>query len=730
MANNIDIAESVVKTPMEEFLHENYIVYTYYVIQDRALTKSDGLKPVQRRILYSMFQNGLTSNKQHMKAAKVAANVMGDYHPHGNTSIEDALARMGQKHNMRIPLIGVKGTVGSWPGDTPAAARYWEAKLTKEAELLVEDVFDGSVNMINNFDGTKLEPTILPVRWPNAIINGTEGLAVGYSSYMFPHNPTEVMNACIALAKNREMEDKKILKYIKGPDFPTGGEVIGQDGIEDYILNGRGKVFVRGKYEINPQNRGRNQIIFYELPYKISASDVENSIRKNQKDKDRFKEISEIKNLSDLKKGLRLSITVKSGGNVEKVLEDIFQYTPAEKSFSARNIILIDNKPQTASMKELLEDFLIHREDCIINQSYFNLEKIKKEIHKLEGLLKVLVDIDTAISIIRKSDNADSAKKSLIKKFKIDDEQANHILNMALRRLTKQDSNEIEEKRDNLKEEEERLKRIINDPEYLKEILVEELEETKKAISDKRRTDIEKRTIEQLKEEKKMKKKLGKELSKDIPVRVSVNSNNGLQIILDEDKELENSYINTTSQGNLMALNKNGGLIEVPVKGISTDSTDESYQSYLGFGKEKLTKDDKGLLAITDKGNITIIKSDLKPTDVAIKLNDNENIIYAKFLTNQEYENEEIIMVNEIGKCIRFAATDINGYNLGAGTISGMNTKDDVIYATSFSKDNSIAPVELNTTNLKINVSPVELRTQSRGGKGVNAYKITKKKQK
>lgn len=727
--SSIDIAESIVRTPMEDFLHENYLVYTYYVIQDRALTKADGLKPVQRRTLYSMFQNGLTSTKKHMKAATVASRVMGDYHPHGNVSIEDALARLGQTHNMRIPLIDVKGTVGSWPGDAPAAARYWEARLTKEAELLVGDVFDGSVKMINNFDGTKLEPLMLPVRWPNAIINGTEGLAVGYSSYMFPHNPTEVMNACIALAEDENLEPKDLLKYIKGPDFPTGGEVIGKDGIEDYILTGNGRVVVRGKYEIIPQNRGRNQIVFYELPYKVAASDVEDSIRKNKKDKDRFKEISEVKNLSDLKKGLRLSIMVKSGGNVDKVIDDLFQYTPAEKPFSARNIILINNKPTTANMKELLQDFLIHREDCIINQSHFSLEKLRKELHKLEGLLKVLVDIDKAVSIIRKSESVDTARKDLMTKFKIDEEQANYILNMALRRLTKQDSQEIQDKRDELKEEEARLLRIINEPEFLKEVLIEELKETKKVIDDKRKTDIEKRTIEELKEEKKMKKKLGKELSKDIPVKIKISEGNGLQMFMDED-EVEGHFIKTTSKGLLVGLNKNGSMSDIKVAGITTDSVDESYSSFIGISKQNLSKDDKGLLAITNKGDVTIIKSDMKPTDTAIRLTEGEEIIYSKFLTNEEYDKEEIVLVNEIGKNIRFKASDINGFNLGAGTVVGMNTDSEVIYATSFPNDAIPVQTKLETPELELTVSFVEMRTQTRGGKGVNALKIKKKKKK
>lgn len=724
---DLQIADSFIKLTPEEFLHENYILYSYYTIQNRALTKLDGLKPVQRRILYYMYKANITHNKPHVKTQRVAGNITGMYHPHGDTSVSAAMARLAQTYSMRIPLIDPFGSVGSWTGDTPAAPRYWEARLTKEAELLVDDVFLGSVEIEPNFDDTEQEPVILPVKWPNAIINGTEGIAVGYASKMFSHNPTEVMDACIAKAKNRNMTLKTLMKYIKGPDLPTGGEVIGTDGIESYLDTGAGSLIIRGKYKINPLSRGRNEILFYELPYQISVEKVIAAINK-AKESNQLKEIAEAKDLSDMNTGLVFSIIVKSGGNVNKTIEDLFRLTPLESTLSVNNTVLINNSPKQVGMTDLIEDFLVHREDCILNKSKFKLLKIEKDSHRLDGLLKVLVDIDKAISIIRSSRTVDTARNNLKREFSVDETQANVILGMQLRRLTKADSLEIEKEKKELEAEKDYLNSIINDEAVLKKELIKELNETKKIIQDDRRTTIVDATIEELKEEKKEKSKLSKELSKDIPVNLFVYHDSSLQIMLDDSsKEPVKEIIPVSSKATLVGVTKNGDSVEILASGISSQTKDVTHKENIGFSKTEFEDNDKGLLVCTNQGNITIVRGGIKAGINLVQMGDKEEVIYTKWLTEDDVKTGSVIMVTEDGKVIRFSVSDVKGFFGGSGTVKGMNTDSKVIFS-AFSKNDLDAILKVSNKDGKVKTTDLkEISVQGRGGKGVKLITLKAK---
>ena len=726
------IGSNIEAIPVSDFLHDRYLTFAYYSIQDRALIASDGLKPVQRRTLYYMWQHNMKSNRPHTKAQKVAGSVSGELHPHGDSSVSEAMARLAQPFNMRIPLIDPMGSVGSQTGDEAAAPRYWESRLTKAAELLVSEVDQKAIRMIPNFDGELMEPVMLPVKWPNSLINGTEGIAVGYASKMVSHNPTEVMNAAIKVAKDFDtVTDKDIIKIIKGPDLPTGGEIIGTDEIESYIKTGKGTIVVRGKYTINEMSRGRTQVIFYELPYQVSAEKVISEINK-AKDNGKFKEISEAKDLSDLKQGLRLSITIKASANVNNVINELFKSTSVESKIPINNTVLIDNTPRQVSVLELLKDFITLREDCVINKSNYRSQEIKIEKHRLDGLMKVLLDIDKAIEIIRGSKNDTVATNKLKKAFKIDEEQAKSILSMRLRSLTKSNSHEIEQKIESLEGEIAHLEAILSDKEELKKEVVRDLEETKKVISSPRRTNIINKTVDELKEENKKQRQLHSKLDKDIPVKVVVYRDSSLRIDISEEEINDNnikSIIDTTSRSELVGILSDGSLINVPVQGITVEDATESYKECLAFGKQELSKDDYGILVLTNRGNTTVIKNGMKPDSIGVRLEDDEDIIYAKWLTKEEHKNSTYVLLSEEGKVIRTRTKSVNGFNAGSGTVRAMNTDFDIVFGSIIYNKEDI----LLAFNDKDEYKATELsqfNAQGRGGSGVimasgKDYKVT-----
>jgi DNA gyrase subunit A len=460
--NKVDfsqVAANVIKTPLETFVEDSYLPYAHYVIMSRALISDDGLKPVQRRILYAMDQLGLTDKKDYIKAAQIVGETMGKYHPHGDSSIGDALARMGQTFSMRVPLVDVQGSVGFTTGDDPAAPRYWEGRPTAAAMELTRDLKEGAVEMGLNYDGKFPEPSILPIKWPNGIINGSQGIAVGYSSNIVSHNPGEVMDAIIALIKNPDLSLKQLLKIMPGPDMATGGVLMQYEGVKEYYETGKGTFIIRGRYEITPGARGTHVITFNEAPYQVSAEQIVKAIDTNKK-KDRFKEISYVKDLSDIDNGFKLSIGIKAGANPEVVLKDIFRWTPLQQNFPVNMNVLVNGIPTVLPMLDLLKGFIEFRSECIVNKTQVRIEVLDKQIERLSGIIAVLVDIDKAIKIIRGSEDDKVAKDKLQKSFKINEEQSEYILSMPLRRLTKADSLSIKQQIKDLKEEHKYLSKL------------------------------------------------------------------------------------------------------------------------------------------------------------------------------------------------------------------------------------------------------------------------------
>ena len=484
------IAKNVSAISLEREVETSFLSYAYMVILSRAIPDArDGMKPVHRRILWSMFEDGYTPEKNHVKSAKIVGAVTGNYHTFGDSACYEAMVRLAQDYSLSVPLIDGHGNFGGEPGGAAAAARYTEARLSKEALLLLQEIKDNGIDMKPNYDYSKNEPVVLPVKYPNLLINGGSGIAVGMASKMPTHSPDEIMDAARWLLTHPTASVEKLMEFVPGPDFPTGGEIIGADEIKSAYTEGRGTIKIRAKYRVEPLPRGKSQIVFYELPYEKSIEGIIDQIKKALK-QNKLMGIADVKDLTDRKHGTRLTIETKAGVNTKVVVAELLKTTDLEISFGINNVAIVDGEPRTLGLKEMLEIFLAHRVDIITRKSQFRKEKHEAKMHLLTGLMKVLLKIDDAIKIIRASENPSVAAENLMKKFKIDEDQAKYVLAISLSRLTRFDQLELQKEKDKLAAELKELNAILTDESVMKKVLGKELEETKKAISRPRRSTI------------------------------------------------------------------------------------------------------------------------------------------------------------------------------------------------------------------------------------------------
>lgn len=741
--SNVDfskVAANVIKTPLETFVEDSYLPYAHYVIMNRALISDDGLKPVQRRILYAMDQLGLTDKKDHMKAAQIVGETMGKYHPHGDSSIGDALARMGQTFSMRVPLIDVQGSVGFTTGDDPAAPRYWEGRPTAAAMELTRELSEGAVEMGLNYDGKFPEPAMLPVKWPNGLINGSQGIAVGYSSNVIPHNPTEVMDGVIALVKNPKLTIEEVMKIIKGPDMATGGILIGYDGVEEYYRTGKGSFSIRGTYTIEPGARGTHVVTFDEAPYQTSAEQVVTAIE-NSKKRDRLKEVSYVKDLSDIDNGFKLSIGIKAGANPEVVMKDIFKWTPLEQSFSANMNVLKDGVPKVNSMIDLLQDFIDFRSECIINKTKNKVDKLTMQIERLNGIIAVLIDIDKAINIIRKSDNDNVAKEKLQKHFKITEDQADYILTMPLRRLTKSDSVNIQNQVQELNKEYEYLNKILNNDNAFKKHMIKELEETKAVIADPRRTRISNKTEDELKAEIEAIKKTAALENKNAECYITLFADDTITRTEDIYKQDRSptpilSQMKVKTKETLIFITRNGEALKLPAAYVPQDTIiDVSITTGLlpgtvvGVGKEDFDDESHGILLVTTNGGVNIVSGGFPTPDnfTIVKLDENEEVFAAHWITKPINEDNNIVMVSSDAYVLHFPLNQVRTSNSGAGTVRGMNMNPDEHLAGVSLVSSEIDTMLVSCTHTAIKTTEIKsIPERNRGAKGMILQKITK----
>ncbi|WP_238013570.1 DNA topoisomerase IV subunit A [Dactylosporangium sp. AC04546] len=482
----------VLDNPLVTEVEDSYLEYAYSVIHSRALPDArDGLKPVHRRILFSMSEQGHRPDRGHVKSSRVVGDVMGKYHPHGDAAIYDAMVRMAQDFSLNVPLIDGHGNFGS-PDDGPAASRYTEARMSREAMLLVGELDEGTVDFRPNYDGSLEEPSVLPAAFPNLLVNGSSGIAVGMATNMIPHNLGEVVAAARWLINHPAATLDKLMEFVPGPDLPTGGLLLGLDEVRRAYETGRGVVRMRGRVEIGllEGSRGRQAITVTELPYGIGAEKVIEKITDEVNKTKRLQGIADVKDLTDRENGTRLVIECKVGVNPQALLADLYRLTPLEQSFGVNNLVLVDGQPQTLGLKPLLEVFLSHRYEVVTRRTEFRRKKRQDRLHLVDGLLIALLDIDRVVALIRASENAAAAKAGLMSEFGLTDIQATYILDTPLRRLTRYDRIELEAEQQRLNEEIAALSQILDDEKVLKKVVSDELAAVVKEHNAPRRTTL------------------------------------------------------------------------------------------------------------------------------------------------------------------------------------------------------------------------------------------------
>ena len=747
MANAKDIAAEVISYPAEDWLTDQYIVQAKYAVYDRALIADDGLKPVAKRALWSMFKGGLGPSAEHLKTSRVASDVVA-YHPHAATSIEGTIARMAQAFALRVTLVDPAGSVGIVTGDVAAASRYWEARMTKAAYELVKEVAEGAVELGVNYDGKLDEPHVLPVRWPVAIINGTSGIAIGFASNMFAHNPDEVMEACRRLLKNPEMNIKQLMKIMPGPDLPTGGELLSIEGVKDYYETGSGGFIIRGRYTVEDMTRGKKKIIFYELPYNVSAEDVMSKIRDIQSSGG-LKDVAVTKDLTDKKNGMRLVIETKSGTNHLAVIGELFKKTPLESKFSTNATVLVDGKPSVVSMLDLLRNFVEFRKEIVRNKANFRIEKIDARLKQVNAILAALLDIDKAIKIIRNSDDDQIAQQALMKAFRIDEEQADYILSMQLRRLTRSDSVALNTEKNNLQAERAAREAILKSEEKLIEAVDGELLETKKIISSPRRTIISGVTAEDLKEEAKQMAAVAKEENKNLPCFVTRFANGNLIKTREAffyDRSAKKfphgpivEQISLMTQDPIVIVGSDGLGRRIPVSYIAPDVVSQAKDigidfpkevTIVGISKNAISKDEVGLALVTNIGEVKVSKTDYPKVNEfpVVLLGEGERVVNSRWI-GKTIGGSLFALISKAGNILTFDANSIRVAGSKSGAVKGMKLKDaedEVIYFAWVDPANSDSVV-ITQSQKTISLTMLsDIPSKNKGGMGVAAHYFTK----
>lgn len=738
-------AKNIEEINIPEFMDSTYLPYALSVIQDRALVNADdGLKPSQRRILWTMFVDGVHPTKPFMKVARIAGNVLR-YHPHGNASVEDALCRMVQPYSLRVPLIDGKGSFGSHPGDQPAAARYVEARLDRSAMELVTDIKANTVKMTKNYDGTLDEPTVLPVRWPVSIINGSSGIAVGYAANMPQHNPTEALEAARLVLKNPKATVDDVLKVMPGPDFWTGGTVMGTDGIREYYSTGKGSFIVRSKYDVEYGQRGKSKIIFTELPPGVSCMSVVEKVRALSKEGGIYRGIASINNFTgrDNENDVRLVVETKAGTNVLALLAALFKKTPLQASFAVNNTVLVDNRPTVLGVVELLQHFVGLRKRCVLARTRHAIDDDKKQIMLIDALLAVLVDIDKAIEIIRHSQSAQTAARKLKSEFKINDEQAQYILNMQLRKLTRQDSLELKERKRNLESEVTSLQKIIDDPKQLVKVIDKELADEEKVIGDHRYMEISKMTIDDANQMAKNEARELRDQKRDIPSYLSQLPNGDILLTRVPMAALSEkqtgtkgvqpymSMIKTSTKSSLVIVGSDGVAHDLPATYMNFDvpmsinklGILSSSVSCAGVIPAQST-----VLAWTEKGKVRQLTVDFKQgwkEKPLLKVDDDDKLV-GLIDTSKVRKDAQVMVITEKGKAVRWPlASSLKPVAMGAAPVAGVALDDgDKVLKLLIVNPNSENLITLSRRTIKTTpLADIPVR-KSRGSAGVLTHSL------
>lgn len=721
-------------------MRSSYIDYSMSVIVSRALPDvRDGLKPVHRRILYDMMELGVTPDKPHRKSARIVGDVLGKYHPHGDSSVYNAMVRLAQEWNIRYPLVDGHGNFGSMDGDGAAAMRYTEARMTPFALQMLRDLNKDTVDFQPNFDGDEKEPVVLPSRYPNLLVNGSNGIAVGMATSIPPHNLGDVIDAAVRMIDDRDCDIEDLIDIIKAPDFPTGAQILGKSAIREAYRTGQGKITVRSRYEFEETSKGKMQIVFTEIPYQVNKARVIEKIAELVKEK-KIEHISDVRDESD-RSGMRIVVELKRDANPQITLNRLFKHTQLQDTFSIIMIALVDGQPKTLNLYEMLDNYIIFQEEVVTRRTKYDLRKAEERAHILEGYLIALDHIDEVIHVIRSSYN--DAKQKLMEKFSLSDVQAQAILDMRLARLQGLEREKIEAEYDELMKKISWYKEILGDEKVLMGVIKEELLEIKEKFSDERRTEIVADAGEidesDLIPEQQVAITLThlgyiKRVAMDT-YKTQKRGGKGITGITTRENDFVKNMIITSTHDYLLFFTNTGKAHRMKAYEIPEAQRTAKGMPAVNFlnlmQRERITavipisefSPDRYLIAVTKKG--TIKKTDLAQFDtnrksglIAMNLKDGDEMIGIK----QTSGTSNVIIVTKHGKSIRFSEEDVRPMGRIAAGIKAIQLEDDdEVVAMELAEDDEELLVVTQAGYGKR--TPVkEYKVQARGGKGLLTY--------
>ncbi|MDT8393521.1 MAG: DNA gyrase subunit A [Bacteroidales bacterium] len=747
--------EKIVKVNIEQQMKSAYIDYSMSVIVSRALPDvRDGLKPVHRRVLYGMLDLGVLSNRSYKKSARIVGEVLGKYHPHGDSSVYDTMVRMAQTWSLRYPLVDGQGNFGSIDGDSPAAMRYTEARMKKIAEEMVADLDKDTVDFQLNFDDTLKEPTVLPSAIPNLLVNGASGIAVGMATNMAPHNLTEVVNGIIAYIDNKDITIPELMQYIKAPDFPTGGIIYGYEGVKDAFETGRGRIVIRGESTIEEMSSGRERIVVTSIPYQVNKAEMIKKTADLVNEK-KIEGISDIRDESD-RKGMRIVYELKRGEITNVILNKLYQYTALQTSFSVNNIALVKGRPQMLNLKDMIRHYVEHRHEVLVRKTKYELDQAEKRAHILDGLLIALDNLDAIIALIRASRTPDDARNGLMQQFELTEIQARAILDMRLQKLTGLERDKVKEEHAELMKKIEFYNNILGDEQLRMDIIKEQLLEIREKYGDESRTSIEYaaddfRIEDTIPDEEVVLTISHMGYIKRTKLTEYRRQNRGGRgargsTIRDEDF-LEYLFV-ATNHNYMLFFTEKGKVFwlrvfEIPegtkaskgraIQNMINIEPDDKVRAFVNVKdlKDEEYINNNYIILCTQKGTIkkTSLEAYSRPRQNginAITINEGDELLEAR-LTNG---NSEVMMALKSGRAIRFNEEKVRPMGRNAAGVRGItlrDAKDKVIgmICLSEGEDHHVLVVSENGYGKRSELN--DYRVTNRGGKGVKTINITEK---
>ncbi|EJD8478421.1 DNA gyrase subunit A [Staphylococcus pseudintermedius] len=733
-------------------MRESFLDYAMSVIVSRALPDvRDGLKPVHRRILYGLNEQGMTPDKPYKKSARIVGDVMGKYHPHGDSSIYEAMVRMAQDFSYRYPLVDGQGNFGSMDGDGAAAMRYTEARMTKLALELLRDINKDTIDFIDNYDGNEREPSVLPSRFPNLLVNGASGIAVGMATNIPPHNMREVIDGVLSLSHNPDITISELMEDIQGPDFPTAGLILGKSGIRRAYETGRGSVIMRAKAEIESRGGGRDRIVVTEIPFQVNKARMIEKIAELVRDK-KIDGITDLRDETSLRTGVRVVIDVRKDANASVILNNLYKQTPLQTSFGVNMIALVNGRPQLINLKQALYHYLEHQKEVVRRRTEYNLRKAKDRAHILEGLRIALDHIDEIITIIRESETDKVAMESLQSRFALSERQAQAILDMRLRRLTGLERDKIEQEYNDLIAYIAELEAILADEEKLLELVREELTEIKEKFGDDRRTEIQLGGIDQLEDE---------DLIPEEQIVITLSHNNyikrlpastyraqnrggrGVQGMNTLDDDFISQLVTTSTHDQVLFFTNKGRVYKlkgyevpelsrqskgIPIVNVIELDQDEVISTMIAV--KDLDSEEDFLVFVTKKGlikrsalsNFNRINRNGK---IAIKFRDDDELIAVRLTDGEKH----ILIGTAQASLIRFKETDVRAMSRIAAGVKGIRLRDgdEVIGLDVADDDNQDEILVVTEKGYGKRTSIEDYRLSNRGGMGVKTAKLTER---